>query len=400
MALDMLEVEELSEPQPKSIRGTVAVDTRNGLQSASIKETLEISSSSCFVEVQLHNSTTWVSAQDTKNDHVCRNRWLRTHVKDSGRLGGPEPTVFHIPPQNMLVGKTFAEWLAHQPLVAVFAHYNTESDSFESTKHDWVRAQPYPVVLVSKSEQTETFQSKNVGSEASAYIEFIAMFWDILPQRAAFLHDHRGSWHQNHSTDKILSNICLSDGYVSLNAHTCYHNFPEFTRLRDLKIYWDNPKNVFMKHGLRSLPTCISHMCCAQFMASRERMQLMEKSFWGDLLIAMFTEFHADSYIKANGGPKTLISGHTSKESVWAWWLEITWHILLGEPHASIIPCLGPLDCNNANSIPECDATPRKPAQCVDYPIQYKLSLNKEKCTNTSGWTSQGKWDMHETSGL
>ena len=65
------------------------------------------------------------------------------------------------------------------------------------TDADWLSAQPYPFVIMTKGlpEGTPNNLVINKGREASSYLQFIVENYHDLPPRMVFLHGHNASWH-------------------------------------------------------------------------------------------------------------------------------------------------------------------------------------------------------------
>ena len=86
--------------------------------------------------------------------------------------------------------------LTHQPsrddLVVVIATSPAKPEDLT-----WVRCQPYDYAIMTKKETSHGMHNlrMNLGFEASAYLQFILLHWDHLPERMVFTHAHQHSWH-------------------------------------------------------------------------------------------------------------------------------------------------------------------------------------------------------------
>ena len=86
--------------------------------------------------------------------------------------------------------------LTHQPsrddLVVVIATSPAAQEDLT-----WVRCQPYDYAIMTKDESRHSMHNlrMNRGHEASAYLQFILLHWDHLPERMVFTHGHQHSWH-------------------------------------------------------------------------------------------------------------------------------------------------------------------------------------------------------------
>ena len=86
--------------------------------------------------------------------------------------------------------------LAHQPsmddLVVVVAANPRGTDDLS-----WLKQQPYDYAIMTKGDPAGGIHNlkETWGLDASSYFQFILTHWDHLPERIAFLHGHRHSWH-------------------------------------------------------------------------------------------------------------------------------------------------------------------------------------------------------------
>lgn len=123
----------------------------------------------------------------------------------------------------------------------------------------------------------------NVGEEHFAYLTHILQRYDNMPPAMVFLHGHRSAWHAPFNMDSklIKTRFDPAEGYRNLNA-----GFKELNpkgnpsdgwcvgptwKHEDLWRYGRHWADVFqVVQG--PFPEKICHICCAQFVVSRERL--------------------------------------------------------------------------------------------------------------------------------
>lgn len=101
----------------------------------------------------------------------------------------------------------------------------------------WLNGLGHPYWVVSKGQNRPSVKNFNTipnrGLEFSSYLWFLLNNWDNLPERIAFIHGHKDSYHQQHSMDHALRNLKNSDfsylnGDFSLAIHRLDSSHPWF----------------------------------------------------------------------------------------------------------------------------------------------------------------------------
>mmetsp|Transcript_4685 Transcript_4685/g.8796 ORF Transcript_4685/g.8796 Transcript_4685/m.8796 type:complete len:382 (-) Transcript_4685:1012-2157(-) len=152
----------------------------------------------------------------------------------------------------------------------------------------WLNEQPWPVFVSTKA-QGHGYHSEpwgNVGWDVASYLRFIVHFWEVLPERIAFVHGHNMAWHQaGYKMSYILRNLCWDRyDYVSLNTN------PQDTK--DWKSTASSRSGVvtLVEEELGDLtkkPTAYYDRCCQQFLVSRAAIKSRPLQFWQTLLALM-----------------------------------------------------------------------------------------------------------------
>eukprot|EP00656_Telonema_subtile_P026397 TRINITY_DN2836_c0_g1_i1.p1 TRINITY_DN2836_c0_g1~~TRINITY_DN2836_c0_g1_i1.p1 ORF type:complete len:1301 (-),score=259.34 TRINITY_DN2836_c0_g1_i1:157-4059(-) len=143
---------------------------------------------------------------------------------------------------------------------------------------DWVAEQPFCSVIMTHavlSELSDFDVPVNRGNEASAYLKFILMAYDSLPDSTIFVHDEVKSWHLGSDVRDLLTNL-----------HTESYPFASLS-----SFYWleaePSHEGDYRKLGLDKLAAHDSSMmgfyCCAQFMVSAGRLKAYTKAQYGAL---------------------------------------------------------------------------------------------------------------------
>jgi hypothetical protein len=114
----------------------------------------------------------------------------------------------------------------------VVSHYN-EDLQWTSL----VDMNKYNIVLVSKTlENADIFQPKNIGYEASAFLEYIVKYYDTLPEYSVFVHGHETSWHHRGKMQDLVNNLQLGDKkYKNINLEQAIYD-----EMLEIPDYWIN----------------------------------------------------------------------------------------------------------------------------------------------------------------
>lgn len=199
----------------------------------------------------------------------------------------------------------------------------------------------------------------NVAREASAFLQFIAEYYDCLPEATAFIHGHRTSWHSPDIVrvlhllqwQEIKRYLPLQNGYfdeygpwfmsyptapekhlqTAALIEPATHNetqgrFEEVDGrlyLSDDVFHYRQSLDVanawtefFEPAGLGPLPEEIRYMCCAQFVVPKSKIMLRPREFY---LQAIHWLEH------------TSMQFHNSAKYSRGLIYETIWHILFGE---------------------------------------------------------------------
>ncbi|CAL6337655.1 unnamed protein product [Bathycoccus prasinos] len=189
---------------------------------------------------------------------------------------------------------------------------------------DWINEQPWPV-FISTKEKNFGISSEpwgNVGQEIASYVRFILLFWDHLPLRAAFVHGHEKTWHQEgYKMSYMLRNVCLTKyKYISLSAYES----DAWRPVKGSQQYF----NIIKKHWslvqpfLGKLPKGgFKEKCCAQFIVSRDRIKRRPRKLY-ELILEQMTD-HKKRYGRAAHGK------NDGWDMIHFW--EAIWHYIMGE---------------------------------------------------------------------
>lgn len=163
----------------------------------------------------------------------------------------------------------------------VVSHYNEDLSWLEKIKVQ-SKIKVYSKTLESSNNQYyETIkQNRNIGNEASSYLNYIIDNYYNLPDYVYFCHGHNNSYHQNYSNIEIINNIDYSSLPDFLNINNFYNkinNKRTETLLRYENIT-DNKPYLIISHFFRttfiskffSLEEEYNSFSCAQFFTKRE----------------------------------------------------------------------------------------------------------------------------------
>lgn len=174
------------------------------------------------------------------------------------------------------INESFSSTMEHDysnvDLLIVTAHFNEDLA--------WLTKAPYPVVMCDKpgaahSPFTPSFciVEKNLGREASAFLRFIVMFYDKLPEHVAFIHGHERAWHQDFDIINEIKCANFKD-YDFIKLSRIFpddwkddHNDTQKRIFDIIAFYW---KDYFEPYLQRQAPKMLMHACCAQFIVSRK----------------------------------------------------------------------------------------------------------------------------------
>jgi hypothetical protein len=199
----------------------------------------------------------------------------------------------------------YTSWNSNSELVIVTAHFKEDLD--------WLRQSGLPLVICSKD--NAPFQRDadprcmlpNRGREASSFLKFITTFYEVLPQRVAFVHGHEYAWHQRFEMISAIRCAKKDKPFVSLNVIFMNDRNMSNPTFIGIKHLWDDHFKPFLNIDF---PERVFHDCCAQFVVSREAIRRIPKQayeHWLQLLL------------------------QTPNDSVLSVQFEYLWHIIFGE---------------------------------------------------------------------
>jgi len=163
----------------------------------------------------------------------------------------------------------------------------------ENTK--WIR-QHFPdldaFVYVVDDPHANLTTPKNKGNEAMTYLTYIIDHYDTLSDVSIFVHAHRGAKHNDelldgsmvHTLQRLRDDYVVQQGYFNLRcswepgcpaALDLYKPVVESSE-QEIKM-----KNEWQRlHPGVPLPGSLAQPCCAQFAASRSRIQSIPRKKW------------------------------------------------------------------------------------------------------------------------
>lgn len=80
-----------------------------------------------------------------------------------------------------------------------------------------VRAGYAPFVVSKTSPEAHVLQGVNRGYEASAYLEYIVVQYERLPEYVVFVHGHETSWHHAGTMDALVNGLHFRSPYRNIN---------------------------------------------------------------------------------------------------------------------------------------------------------------------------------------
>lgn len=212
-------------------------------------------------------------------------------------------------------------------LVIVTAHYREDLG--------WLKQSTWPVVVCDKpgsapmpfDADPQCSLKRNVGREASAFLQYIVTHYDALPLHVAFIHGHETAWHQKlpfRMLDAIDRAHRSNVDYVNLNnvQHSKVISQEALEAVEDhapwlevgqaphalLEQHWDR---VFRPVLHAPFPEHLRFMCCAQFVVSSLAIRRHPRDAYQRLL-----DFVTDESIGTDWDRAVAV--------------EFVWHMLLG----------------------------------------------------------------------
>lgn len=170
-------------------------------------------------------------------------------------------------------------------IVIVVAHWNEDLEWLENPPGDCdiviMDKEGSAPHSIPKSTRYIATRTKNIGLEASAYLQFIVDNYDRLPSRLAFIHGHEMSYHQTKTIFDVLKSPNASLPFYNFNS-VCYRDWnPSLHAFKLLQHWWDTYFKPIVK---TEKPNRIVGPCCAQFICSREAIRRIPMNTWKRLL--------------------------------------------------------------------------------------------------------------------
>jgi hypothetical protein len=157
--------------------------------------------------------------------------------------------------------------------IVLISHYSSDLE--------WSKKINQPFVIYSKSIKNNNFINFNKGQEVPMYLKFIIDWYDKLPEKILFYHDHLNSPHQDFNSIQIINNINWDlDSYFSVNKREWYQTIDKNSKIEPEGINWiKNNWYIFEKINLPPIDK-VSFYSGAQFVISKVLILQYEKSFY------------------------------------------------------------------------------------------------------------------------
>ena len=195
-------------------------------------------------------------------------------------------------------------------ILVVSSHYNEDIE--------WLKQNDKNVVVCSKKDESPLCsQEFNKGSEASAYIKFLADNYDNLPKHIAFIHGHESGWHQlyEHNLMVLIFEKAKYKEYDYIPLNNYYFNDEHDMKHERINKVWDE---FFRPYLNRDCPKRLTSDCCAQFIVSRNAIKKYPKSTYEDWYNKMKNYENKDDPEDTRGKEIAII-------------FEWLWHVIFGE---------------------------------------------------------------------
>lgn len=170
----------------------------------------------------------------------------------------------------------------------VIAHYDEDLNWTNTINLDL-----FNIVIYSKTLQTEEIilQEKNLGNEASSYLQYIVDNYDNLPEHNFFVHAHNTSYHQTLTHEDFFSRVKLPPptGYYNFNRRDWYCDGLKdepHTTWNTLLEYWP----VSSTQTTLAVPENLRFYTRAQFYVTRDLILRHSKEAYSNLLEFIYTD--------------------------------------------------------------------------------------------------------------
>jgi|694.fasta_scaffold03604_12 hypothetical protein len=157
--------------------------------------------------------------------------------------------------------------------IVLISHY--------SSNLEWLEKIKQPFVIYSKSIKNDNFINFNKGQEVPMYLKFIIDWYDKLPEKILFYHDHLNSPHQDFDSVFIINNLNWNlDSYFSVNKREWYQTIDKNSTIEPEGINWiKNNWNIFEKINLSPIDS-VSFYSGAQFVLDKNLILQYNKSYY------------------------------------------------------------------------------------------------------------------------
>lgn len=154
----------------------------------------------------------------------------------------------------------------------------------------WLQHLSFPYLVVSKGEENPNVRNfavvPNRGLEFGSYLWYLLNDWDNLPEKIAFIHGHRDSYHQQYLIPDALkifekSEFAGLNGELSFAMHRLDGEHPWFNR--HFPTMW---KFLGLDY-VRSVPKIAIFQPSTQCVISRNLLKSRGKLFWEKLFNAL-----------------------------------------------------------------------------------------------------------------
>lgn len=172
--------------------------------------------------------------------------------------------------------------------IVLISHYNSDLT--------WLKEINVPYVIYSKTNKNENFIDFNKGQEVPMFLKFIIDWYDKLPDKVLFFHDHLTSPHQDFESTFIINNVNWNlDSYFSVNKREWYQTIEKNSATEPMGITWVNDNwYIFEKFLEKQEKYCF--YSGAQFVVSKELILAYSKLYY-EYLLNWIKETKLSNYI-------------------------------------------------------------------------------------------------------
>ena len=172
--------------------------------------------------------------------------------------------------------------------IVLISHYSSDLA--------WLKELNVPYVIYSKTNKNENFIDFNKGQEIPMFLKFIIDWYDKLPDKVLFFHDHLISPHQDFESTFIINNVNWNlDNYFSVNKREWYQTIDKNSTVEPTGIDWVNDNwYIFEKFLKKQEKYCF--YSGAQFVVNKELILAYSKSYY-EYLFNWIKETNLSNYI-------------------------------------------------------------------------------------------------------